>query len=516
MVAAVLMPMVSFRDESSRENWQVISRNDSKKKILVKQTSMLQSEREISMDPKSIRSLSFSGSLRRNDSFDMIRLPAMSPPRDLDAPMAIPLQPVQTKFVSRSHPNSTFASPRKRSGLMRALRNKEQDSLPNSTSASPRKRSGLMRALRNKEQDSLSNSTSASPKQRSGLMRALRNKEQDSLSNSTSASPKQRSGLMRALRNKEQDSLSNSTSASPKQRSGLMRALRNKEQDSLSNSTSASPKQRSGLMRALRNKEQDSLPNSTSASPKQRSGLMRALRNKEQDSSSASYKRSKSCGSTSKRLSLKSSGIRNSVFIKTESNKSISNNNTLEDGFRCNALCLYLPGFSKEKPIKSSRKDDSSSFTRTTTMTRSSSSTITVSRTVSVRESTTTTTVISARASMEKFDCGSYTSEAVGEEGGNHFFDLPSELIKTGSGDNDHDEPVSAAFVFDKEPVEKEIKGVLKVSGSSNRKSMESSSLRQVRFSTSSPVSYPTSPAISPRLLEATKNFNAFLEAQAV
>ncbi|KAG7536422.1 hypothetical protein ISN44_As13g003720 [Arabidopsis suecica] len=411
MVAAVLMPTVSFRDESFREDWQVLSRNDSKKKILVKQTSMMQSEREISMDPKSIRSLSFSGSLRRNDSFDMIRLPAMSPPRDLDAPMAIPLQPVQTKFVSRSLPNST--------------------------------------------------------------------------------------------------------SASPKKRSGLMRALRNKEQDSLSNSTSASPKKRSGLMRALRNKEQDSLPNSTSASPKQRSGLMRALRNKEQDSSSASYKRSKSCGSTNKRLSLKSSGIRNSFFIKTESNKSISNNNTLEDRFKCNALCLFLPGFSKEKLIRSSRKDDSSSFTRTTTMTRSSSSTITVSRTVSVRESTTTTTVISARASMEKFDCGSYTSESVGEEGGNHFFDLPSELIKSGSGDNDHDEPVSAAFVFDKEPVEKEIKGVLKVSGSRNRKSMESSSLRQVRFSTSSPVSYPTSPVISPRLLEATKNFNAFLEAQA-
>lgn len=116
---------------------------------------------------------------------------------------------------------------------------------------------------------------------------------------------------------------------------------------------------------------------------------------------------------------------------------------------------------------------------------------------------------------MEKFDCGSYTSESGGEEGGNHFFDLPSELIKSGSGDNDHDDPVSAAFVFDKEPIEKEIKGVLKVSGSRNRKSMESSSLRQVRFSTSSPVSYPTSPAISPRLLEATKNFNAFLDAQA-
>ncbi|XP_010441845.1 PREDICTED: uncharacterized protein LOC104724965 isoform X2 [Camelina sativa] len=356
MVAAVLLPTVSFRDESSREDWQVLSRIDSKKKILVKQTSMLQSEREISMDPKSIRSLSMSGSMRRNDSFDMILLPAMSPPRDLDSPMPLPLQPVRTKFLSRS------------------------------------------------------------------------------------------------------------------------------------------------------------LPNSTAASPRQRSGLMRSLKNKEQDSSSAAYKRSKSCGSSSKRLSLK----RNSFFIKTESNKSISNNNTLEDGFKCNALCLYLPGFGKGKPIRSSRKDDSSSFTRTTTTTMSSSSTITVSRTVSVRESTTTTTVISARASMEKFDCGSYTSESGGEEGGNHFYDLPSELIKSGSGDNDHDDPVSAAFVFDKEPVEKEIKGVLKVSGSKNRKSMESSSLRQVRFSTSSPVSYPTSPAISPRLLEASKNFNAFLEAQAV
>jgi len=116
---------------------------------------------------------------------------------------------------------------------------------------------------------------------------------------------------------------------------------------------------------------------------------------------------------------------------------------------------------------------------------------------------------------MEKFDCGSYTSESGGEEGGNHFFDLPSELIKTGSGENDRDDPVSAAFVFDKEPIEKEIKGVLKMSGSKNRKSMESS-LRHVRFSTSSPVSYPTSPAISPRLLEATKNFNAFLDAQAI
>ena len=114
MAAAVLMPAISFRDESTHE--------EMKKKILVKQASIMQSEREISMDPKSIRSLSFSGSLKRNDSFDMVLLPAMSPPRDLDAPMPLPLQP-----VSGNLSNSTTNSPKQRSGLMRALKGKEQD-----------------------------------------------------------------------------------------------------------------------------------------------------------------------------------------------------------------------------------------------------------------------------------------------------------------------------------------------------------------------------------------------------
>ncbi|KFK31619.1 hypothetical protein AALP_AA6G136600 [Arabis alpina] len=442
MAAAVLMPMISFRDESTHGDWQVLGRDEPKKKILVKQASMIQSERDISMDPISIKSLTMSPSLRRNDSFDMVLLPAMSPPRDIDAPMPLPLQPVRTKS-SRSLPNSAATSPKQRSGLMRALKGREQDSS-----------SGLLRALKSKDQDSSS-----------GLMRALKRKEQDSSSSSDPSS-----GLMRAFKGKEQDS-------SPS--SGLMRALKGKEQDSSS-----------GLMRALKGKEQYS------------------------SSSSASFRRSNSCVATSKRLSPKSSGNGNSFLIKTESSKSINNNNTLEDGFKCNALCLYLPGFGKGKPVRSLRKDDSSSFTQTTTTTSSASSSVTVSRTVSVRETTTTTTVISARASMEKFDCGSYTSDSTGDEGGGHF-DLPSELIKSGSGENDQDDPVSTAFVFDKEPIEKEIKGVLKVSGSSNRRSMETS-LRHVRFSTSSPVSYPTSPAISPRLLEATKNFNAFLDAQAV
>ncbi|KAH0850812.1 hypothetical protein HID58_095230 [Brassica napus] len=75
MAAAVLMPTISFRDGSIHEDWQVLGRDEPKKKILVKQTSMRHSEREISMDPKSVvKSLSMSPSLRRNDSFDMMLL----------------------------------------------------------------------------------------------------------------------------------------------------------------------------------------------------------------------------------------------------------------------------------------------------------------------------------------------------------------------------------------------------------------------------------------------------------
>lgn len=140
-----------------------------------------------------------------------------------------------------------------------------------------------------------------------------------------------------------------------------------------------------------------------------------------------------------------------------------------------------------------------------------------MARTASIRD----TAVLSARASLERFECGSWTSSAMiyddNADLGGHFFDLPSELIKGGPGGNDQDDPVSAAFVFDKEPnLDKEIKGVLKTSGSKSRRSMESP--RHVRFSTSSPVSYPTSPthSITPRLLQATEDFSSFLEAQAV
>lgn len=157
-----------------------------------------------------------------------------------------------------------------------------------------------------------------------------------------------------------------------------------------------------------------------------------------------------------------------------------------DDGFKCGA-CLFLPGFGKAKPVRASRKEE-----------------------VEVENN-----VISRTVSLEKFECGSWASSAIGDvDSMNHYFDLPMELIQSGA--NDAHSPVSAAFVFDKDP-----KGVLKNGLSRStvqaaaRKSHESA--RHVRFSTASPTSYPASPAscITPRLRKAREDFNAFLEAQS-
>ncbi|URD90754.1 hypothetical protein MUK42_27951 [Musa troglodytarum] len=121
--------------------------------------------------------------------------------------------------------------------------------------------------------------------------------------------------------------------------------------------------------------------------------------------------------------------------------------------------------------------------------------------------------------SLEKFDCGSWTSSSPPGLGGDvddgvqSCFDLPLELIR--SGHNDTDSPVSAAFVFDRNR-----KGVLKKSSSrfGSSKSQGSSSNRHVRFSTSAPISYPASPSstcITPRLQKAREEFNALLDAQS-
>ncbi|KDP35089.1 hypothetical protein JCGZ_10998 [Jatropha curcas] len=169
-------------------------------------------------------------------------------------------------------------------------------------------------------------------------------------------------------------------------------------------------------------------------------------------------------------------------FSKTEANKADH-----DEGFKCGALCMYLPGFGKGKPVRSKKEQ------------------------VEIEAGN----IISRTVSLEKFECGSWASSAITndhEDGDsmNLYFDLPLELIRTSA--NDATSPVSAAFIFHKDR-----KGVLKNNSSraTPRKSHESS--RHVRFSTSSPSSHPASPAscITPRLRKAREDFNAFLEAQS-
>ncbi|XP_049357217.1 uncharacterized protein LOC125821896 [Solanum verrucosum] len=168
-----------------------------------------------------------------------------------------------------------------------------------------------------------------------------------------------------------------------------------------------------------------------------------------------------------------------------------------EQKFKCGALCLFIPGFGKGiKHVKSGRRQVSG-----------------------VSSSDIGPHVVSRTVSLEKFECGSWTSSAaiindVGDAASNNmFFDLPLELIRCSNVNDDTFSPVTTGFVFDKE-----VKGVLKNTSTittSSRKSHEST--RHVRFSTSSPTSYPPSPTscITPRMLTSREDFTTFLEAQS-
>ncbi|CAL0309625.1 unnamed protein product [Lupinus luteus] len=173
--------------------------------------------------------------------------------------------------------------------------------------------------------------------------------------------------------------------------------------------------------------------------------------------------------------------------VKDHSPKSVKHQRTItpDDVFRCNSLCMYLPGFgNKVKPNKAKKEEPQ-------------------------RE----TAVISRTVSMEKFECGSWASspmhyESEGESS-NSYFDLPLELMRCNSI-NEVYSPINESFVF-----EKNIKGILK-NGSSKLDARKSeSSCRRVRFSPSSSSSCPSSPSfcISPRLSKAREDFNAFLAA---
>ncbi|KAE9594259.1 hypothetical protein Lal_00001201 [Lupinus albus] len=159
---------------------------------------------------------------------------------------------------------------------------------------------------------------------------------------------------------------------------------------------------------------------------------------------------------------------------------------TPDDVFRCNALCLFLPGFgNKQKPNKP-RKEESQRET------------VVMSRTVSV----------------EKFECGSWASSAMHYESEGEStkpnFGLPLELKKCYSM-NEVYSTNAASFVFDKD-----VKGILKNGSSKTNARKSESPTRHVQFSpSSSPLSCPSSPSfcISPRLRKAREDFNAFLAA---
>ncbi|KAF6136669.1 hypothetical protein GIB67_016125 [Kingdonia uniflora] len=154
--------------------------------------------------------------------------------------------------------------------------------------------------------------------------------------------------------------------------------------------------------------------------------------------------------------------------------------NSYDEGFKCGTLCVFLPGFGKGKPVRSVKDEGVANMQ------------VMISRTVS----------------LEKFECGSWASSPIINEGQDEeresglFFDLPLELIRCGG--NDAHSPVGTAFVF-----EADRRGALKkcTSKGTGGKPHESSG-RQVRFSVSS------SPSFSPRLLKAREDFNAYLEAQ--
>ncbi|CAH8371826.1 unnamed protein product [Eruca vesicaria subsp. sativa] len=188
------------------------------------------------------------------------------------------------------------------------------------------------------------------------------------------------------------------------------------------------------------------------------------------------------------------------------SRKKLSHQETMfyeEEDFKCGAFCLSFPGFGKPKPVRSPKSEDSPIKKKMIKATSFSNSAVSLS------------------ASLEKFECGSLasTTVAMARENGRLYFDLPVEMIKCGRvSSGDVQEPVSLGFFFDKETESPALRSVLKTSFSvrQQRASAETSPQRRVRFLTTTSVSCPTSPrsCITPRLLKARDDFNAFLAAQ--
>ncbi|KAG2326771.1 hypothetical protein Bca4012_035681 [Brassica carinata] len=195
-----------------------------------------------------------------------------------------------------------------------------------------------------------------------------------------------------------------------------------------------------------------------------------------------------------------------SLLVKARSPKKNLIHEEGEEDFKCNAFCLSLPGFGKQKHVRSPKSNEDSSVKKKK-MTKASSF---------------SNSTVSLNASFEKFDCGSWraSTTALARENNRLYFDLPVEMIKCGRGSvGDVQEPMSLGFFFSKETENLPLRSVLKTSRSERQQrgcSAETSPHRRVRFSTTTSVSCPTSPrsCITPRLLKARDDFNTFLAAQ--
>jgi hypothetical protein len=202
--------------------------------------------------------------------------------------------------------------------------------------------------------------------------------------------------------------------------------------------------------------------------------------------------RSKSCGEG--RASAPSGELITLKQAKPNATYRSDKNNmdSFEKGFKCGLLCLFFPGLRKVMKPEMAKKEEAMMIEN----------------------------IISRSVSLEKFECGSWASSAIccgSDEGGDSkhlYFDLPLELIRCSNVTHDDaNSPVKAAFVFDN----KVCKGILKhcssTKAATTKKSDESTGVgRHARFSTSCPDSPVL--CVSPRLLKAREEFNAFLKAQ--
>ncbi|XP_047335569.1 uncharacterized protein LOC124939102 [Impatiens glandulifera] len=279
---------------------------------------------------------------------------------------------------------------------------------------------------------------------------------------------------------------------------------------SLPSSATSSPRISSPLKKKWKNQSPTSQPSSPSlkmidpTTGQQSLALSRLAQLQE-----IQFQRSKSCGegrNTSPNLStrkLKTKHLRGHVeSIDHNSDHPREATHKGVEKFKCGA-CLFLPGFGKAKLVRPHRSTEEEE-----TIDGAGDDD-------DVIEKYNAKQVSSNRVSLEKFECGSWTSSAIvmdGEDG----------IVDVGGLFFDNVSPVANSFVFDGDlrgALKKVVVGFERDSfGVDNRKSAESGS-RHVRFSNVSPRSNTASPTticISPRLRQARDNFNAFLEAQTV